>query len=59
MNVFFEAIIVGLFLLPTYYLSEKLFAGYGKWVVVFMAGALFHLIAEVLGINRAYVMTKK
>jgi hypothetical protein len=59
MNVFFEAIFVGLFLLPTYYLSEKLFAGYGKWVVVFMAGALFHLIAEVLGINRAYIMTKK
>jgi hypothetical protein len=59
MNVLFEAIIVGLFLLPTYYLAERLFAGYGKWAVVFMAGALFHLAAEVLGINKAYVMSKK
>ena len=59
MNLLFELIFVGLFLIPTYYLSEKLFAGYGKWAVVFMAGALFHLFAEVLGINRAYVMAKK
>ena len=59
MNVFFEAIFVGLFLLPVFFVAEKLFSGYGKWVVVFAAGALFHLIAEFTGINRAYVMTKK
>jgi hypothetical protein len=58
MNLLFELIFVGLFLIPMYYLSDKLFAGYGKSVVVFMAGVLFHLVAEVLGINRAYVMTK-
>lgn len=58
MNIVFEAIFVGLFLLPVYYIAEMLFRSYGKWVVVFMAGALFHLIAEFTGINRAYVMTK-
>ena len=59
MNVFFEAIFVGLFLLPVYYVADMLFRSYGKWVVVFAAGALFHLIAEFSGINRNYVMTKK
>lgn len=59
MNVVFEAILVGLALIPTFWLSQKLVGGYGKWVVVFVAGALFHLIAEVTGINRAYVLTKK
>lgn len=59
MNVVFEAILVGLALIPTFWLSQKLVGGYGKWVVVFVAGALFHLIAEATGINRAYVLTKK
>jgi hypothetical protein len=57
MNVAFEAVIVGLFLLPVYWLVEKL--GYNKWVTVFLAGAGFHLLAEVLGINQAYVATKR
>lgn len=59
MNVLFEATLVGLFLIPIYLISERLFTGYGKWFVIFMAGALFHLIAEITGINRAYIMTKK
>ncbi len=59
MNVWLEAIIVGLALIPTFWASQKLVGGYGKWVVVFLAGALFHLVAEVTGVNRAYVMTKK
>jgi hypothetical protein len=58
MNVLFEAVIVGLFLIPIYWISQKLVGSYGKWVTVFTAGALFHLVAEVLGINRAYVKMK-
>jgi hypothetical protein len=29
-----------------------------KWVTVFIAGALFHIAAELTGINKAYVLTK-
>lgn len=59
MNVFFEAILVGLMLIPVYWISEKIVGSYGNWVIVFVSGALFHLIAEVTGINKAYIMTKK
>ena len=59
MNVFFEAVIVGLFLIPAYLLAEKFLGSYGKFVVIFAAGALFHLAAEFTGINKAYVLTKK
>ena len=58
MNVLLEAVLVGLFLIPVFWLSETLLKGSNKWVVVFVAGALFHLIAEVTGINKAYVMSK-
>ena len=57
MNVLLEALLVGLFFLPVYWVCEKF--GYSKWVTLFFAGALFHLIAEVTGVNRAYVQTKK
>jgi hypothetical protein len=56
MNVFLEAVLVGLFLLPVFWVSEKF--GFSKWITVFVAGVLFHLIAEFTGINRAYVLTK-
>jgi len=59
MNVLIEALIVGLILVPVYWVAEKLLGGYGKWVVVFAAGALFHLGAEVTGLNAAYISTKK
>ena len=59
MNVLFEAILVGLMLIPVHWISEKIVGSYGNWVIVFVSGALFHLIAEVTGINKAYVMTKK
>ena len=59
MNVLFEALIVGVILVPVYWVAEKLLSGYGKWVVVFAAGALFHLGAEVTGLNAAYIATKK
>jgi hypothetical protein len=53
----FEAIIVGLLLLPIFWVAEK--AGFSKWVTIFLAGALFHITAELTGINRAYVLTKQ
>jgi hypothetical protein len=56
MNVFLEALLVGLFFLPVYWIAEK--AGYSKWITLFLAGALFHLLAEVTGINHAYVVSK-
>ena len=59
MNVLLEAALVGLLLVPVFWLSETLLKGQSKWVVVFVAGALFHLLAEVTGLNKAYVMTKK
>lgn len=59
MNVLFEAALVGLILIPVFWLSETLVGSYGKWVAVFVAGALFHLSAEVTGLNKAYIATKK
>jgi hypothetical protein len=56
MNVFLEALIVGVFFLPVYWIAEK--AGYSKWITLFLAGALFHLLAEVTGVNHAYVLSK-
>jgi hypothetical protein len=51
-----EAVLVGLFLLPVFWVAEKI--GMSKWVTVFLAGVLFHITAELTGINRAYVLTK-
>jgi hypothetical protein len=59
MNVLLEALIVGLILVPVYWVVEKLLPGYSKWVVVFVAGAGFHLAAEVTGLNAAYIATKR
>ncbi len=59
MNVLLEAVLVGLFLIPVFWVAEKIASPYGKFAVVFVAGALFHLIAEITGINQAYIMTKK
>lgn len=59
MSILVEAIFVGLFLLPIFWISERLVGNYGKWVVVFVSGALFHLIAEITGINKYYAMAYK
>jgi hypothetical protein len=56
MNVFLEALIVGLAFLPIFWAVDKL--GQSKWVTLFLAGAAFHLVAEVTGVNAAYVRTK-
>ena len=57
MNVFLEALLVGLFFLPVYWITEK--AGLTKWVTLFLSGVLFHLLAEVSGVNHAYVLSKR
>jgi hypothetical protein len=59
MNILIEALIVGLILVPTFWVAEKLLPGYSKWVIVFVAGAGFHLGAEVTGLNAAYIATKR
>jgi hypothetical protein len=56
MNVFLEALLVGLFFLPVYWITEK--ARFSKWITLFLSGVLFHLLAEVTGVNHAYVLTK-
>lgn len=56
MNVLLEAIIVGLGLLPIVWAVEKL--GLSKWVTLFVSGVVFHLLAEVTGVNAAYVKSK-
>jgi hypothetical protein len=56
MHYLLEAVLVGLFFLPIFYVTEKL--GMSKWVTLFIAGALFHVVAELTGINRAYVLAK-
>jgi len=56
MHYLFEAVLVGLFLLPIFYVAQL--AGLSKWATVFLAGALFHLTAELTGINHAYVLAK-
>ena len=59
MNVLIEAVIVGLVLLPIYWVAEKVLGAYGKWVTLFVAGAAFHLLFEVTGLNAYYVKTKR
>ena len=59
MNILVEMLIVGLVLIPMYWVSEKLVGSYGKWVTVAVSGALFHGIFEVTGLNAAYVAGKK
>jgi hypothetical protein len=59
MNILVEMLIVGLVLIPMYWVAEKLVGSYGKWVTVAVAGALFHGIFEVTGLNAAYVAGKK
>lgn len=58
MNVLFEAILVGLFLIPMAWIVERVLPGQSKWVKLFAAGALFHLTAEFTGINKAYILSK-
>lgn len=59
MNILLEMLIVGLVLIPMYWVSEKLVGSYGKWVTVAVAGALFHGLFEITGLNAAYVAGKK
>ena len=58
MNVLLEAVLVGLVLIPIYWATEKVVGGYGKWVTIAAAGAAFHLLFEVTGLNKAYAMQK-
>ena len=58
MNVLVEAIIVGVGLIAVFWAVEKLNLGLGKWTTLFVVGAAFHLLAEVTGVNAAYVKSK-
>ncbi len=57
MNVFLEAIVVGLVLIPMYWIAEKIVGG-RTWVTLALAGALFHLTFEFTGLNLAYAKMK-
>ena len=59
MNVLLEAVLVGLILLPLHWVAEKVVGSYGKWVTLFVAGASFHLLFEVTGLNAYYAKTKR
>ena len=59
MNVLLEAMFVGLILIPIYWVVEKVVGVQGKWVTLFTAGAMFHLLFEVSGLNKAYAQSKK
>lgn len=58
MNVLVEAVIVGVGLIVVFWAVEKLNLGLSKWMTLFVVGALFHLLAEVTGVNAAYVRSK-
>lgn len=58
MNVLLEALIIGLILIPIYWVVEKVTGPYGKWVTIAAAGAAFHLLFEVTGLNAAYAKRK-
>jgi hypothetical protein len=58
MNVLLEAVIVGVGLIAVYWAVEQLNLGLGKWTTLFVVGAVFHLLAEVSGVNAAYVKSK-
>ena len=58
MNVFVEAIIVGVGLIAVFWAVEKLNLGLNKWATLFVVGFAFHILAEVTGVNAAYVKTK-
>ncbi len=58
MNVLVEAVIVGVGLIVVFWAVEKLNLGLSKWMTLFVVGAAFHLLAEVTGVNAAYVRSK-
>jgi hypothetical protein len=58
MNVLLEAVVVGVGLIAVFWAVEQLNLGLNKWTNLFVVGALFHVIAEVTGVNAAYVKTK-
>jgi hypothetical protein len=58
MNVLLEAVVVGVGLIAVFWAVEQLNLGLNKWTNLFVVGAAFHLLAEVTGVNAAYVKTK-
>jgi hypothetical protein len=52
-QLFVEAFVVGVGLVAVYYLVKM--AKLGEVATVFLAGALFHLVAEVSGVNDWYL----
>ena len=57
-DILFESFIVGFFLVIITYLFNMVDFGLGMYQSVFVIGALFHIIFEMLGINRMYIESK-
>jgi hypothetical protein len=53
-TVFFEALVVGLGLLVLFFILQKLFPRMSLPSLLFIAGALFHLVCEYTGVNQWY-----
>lgn len=52
-QLFVEAFVVGVGLVAVYFAVKM--AKLGELVTVFLAGALFHLVAEISGVNDWYL----
>jgi len=55
-TILFEAIVVGLLLIPFTYVASRVLARQPMMeLTLLLAGILFHLVFEYLGINKWYV----
>uniref|UniRef100_A0A6C0DZH8 Uncharacterized protein n=1 Tax=viral metagenome TaxID=1070528 RepID=A0A6C0DZH8_9ZZZZ len=49
-----EAVVVGIFLIVIHYVVKHILRGANDLLILFISGALFHIIFEVSGLNRWY-----